>query len=85
MPALRSQTKATRTARRSAVKLVPAVPEEYIPSVRDFESQSSYDDEQPEKIEEPWSYVFQVRSSYVMHSETILIPTPLLSVETTCG
>lgn len=70
MPALRSQTRASATATRSrtlarrstGIKLVPAVPEEYKSSVRNFIS-DDVDYAQPEELEEPWPYVFQVSTA----------------------
>jgi hypothetical protein len=57
MPALRNQTRASR---KSPIKLVPATAEDYRHSQSDSKSDSFYDDTQPEDIEQPWSYVFQV-------------------------
>ena len=46
---------------RSNIKLVPAVPEEYASSAGDPGSDSSYDEVQPESIDQPWAYVFPGR------------------------
>lgn len=67
MPSLRSQTRARATTARSrslarrstGIKLVPADPEEYESSVRNFISDDA-DYARPEGLEEPWPYVFQV-------------------------
>lgn len=58
MPALRNQTRASR---KSPIKLVPATAEDYKYNHRDSESDYCYDGAQPDDIEQPWSYVFQVR------------------------
>lgn len=74
MPALRSQTRASATARSRAlarrstgIKLVPAVPEEYQSSVRNFIS-DDVDYARPEGLEEPWPYVFQVSTQLKAHA-----------------